>query len=355
MNRKKVTMESIAKELGLSRITVSKALRGLPGMSLETRRAVLALADKTGYLTKERKESELFDHTSLMSLQPRRFMMVLQDKQPSFSNIHMELIKGLNERYQESNYQVSPIFMNPAVSKEPAAFQEWVEQNGINYSDGIFIPPMMPPDLEELLLKLPVHRILFNFPPIGANVDSVIWDVYDSVRQAVRLLILKGHRNILYIGDITSARGFRLRWLAFCETMAEYGLAVDPVSHLTASFDGSEQWQQQFQHLLHRNKPTAILSAIEHNLPWVYYFCGQAGMRIPDDCSLVSLDIAESPPTPGLSYYRMPIRETGYRAADRMIWRIANPGLPYEHIRLQCRYIEGTSIRGAPAKITPPK
>jgi LacI family transcriptional regulator len=29
------------------------------------------------------------------------------------------------------------------------------------------------------------------------------------------------------------------------------------------------------------------------------------------------------------------IRETGYRAADRMLWRIANPSLPYEHIRIQ--------------------
>jgi LacI family transcriptional regulator len=344
MSRKKITMEMLADELGLSRITVSKALRGLPGMSLETRTAVLELAEKKGYMTREQKESTLFEHTSLMSLQPRRFLMVLEDGQPSLHNVQLELMKGLNERYHGTSSRVSPIFI-PAKLVTKEAFDEWAEESGVIYADGVFIPPMIPQDMEEWLLQLPVHRILLNFPPIGAQADSVIWDVYESVRQAVRVLIGNGHRNILYIGDTRGARGFRLRWSAFAETMADYGLPVREEDHLTYPFHSSYPWQEDFQTKLKNGKPTAILNTIEGNLPWVYYLCSQAGLRIPEDCSLVSLDIIDEPRSPGLCYFYMPIRETGYRAADRMIWRIANPGRPYEHIRLQGHYVEGTSIK----------
>lgn len=350
MTRKKITMEDLAKELGLSRITVSKALHGQPGMSLETRRAILELAEAKGYMTREQKESNLFEHTSLMTLQPRRFYMVLEDGKSSLHNVHMELMKGLNERFHGTNCQVTPLFL-PAVSDTQTnarLLEEWAENSGMKYADGLFILPMIPPHLENWLLQQDIPRILLNFPPTAVQADSVIWDVFDSVRQAVKLFMEKGHRNILYIGDNRSTRGFRLRWTAFSEAMADYGLAADPAEHLTFPFDADHPWQEAFRKRMSENKPTAILNTIEGNLPWVYYLCSQTGLRIPQDCSLISLDILEQPPSPDLCYFYMPIRETGYRAADRMIWRIANPGRTYEHIRLQGKLVAGASLGEPP-------
>lgn len=344
MARKKITMELLAKELGLSRITVSKALRGLPGMSLETRKAVLDLAEQKGYMTREQKESTLFENTSLLTLQPRRFYMVLEDGRPSLHSVQMELMKGLNERFHGTNCQISPLFIPSHSSASPEALEDWAEESGMKYADGIFIPPMIPSHVEAWLLKQPLARMLLNFPPVGAHVDSVIWDVYDSVRQAVRLFVENGHRRILYIGDTKSTRGFRLRWTAFVEAMADYGMAVDPEEHLTCSFSSDYPWEEMFRKQMAASKSTAILNTIEGNLPWVYFLCSQAGLRIPQDCSLISLDIVEKPASPGLCFFHMPIRETGYRAADRMIWRIANPGKAYEHTRLQSRFVEGASL-----------
>ncbi|MBP1967604.1 hypothetical protein [Paenibacillus aceris] len=41
---------------------------------------------------------------------------------------------------------------------------------------------------------------------------------------------------------------------------------------------------------------------------------------------------------------QLAIRESGYRAADRMLWRIANPHLPYEHVRLQGDFFMGSTL-----------
>lgn len=348
MSRKKTTMDDLARELGVSRLTVSKALRGLPGMSLETRRDILRLAEDRGYMTREQKESALFEHTSLQALQPRRFYMVLQERSTAPSHIHMELLKGLNQRFHGTHSSVAPLFAPPGVSRTDAAWREWSEGCGLAFADGIFIPPMTPSELEKRLLALPLPRILLNFPPTGATADSVVWDVYESVRQAVQLLVEHGHSRILYIGETRSSRGYRLRWTAFAEAMAEHGLDADPDAHLTLPQADGMAWREEFSKLMAAVKPTALLNAVEGNLPWIYYLCSQSGLSIPADCSLVSLDVTAEPPAPGLCYFYLPVRETGARAADRMIWRIANPGEPLEHLRLQGRLVPGDSLRSYP-------
>ncbi len=46
---KKTTMSDIAAKLGISTVTVSKALSGQKGVSEEMRQKIIALAEKTGY------------------------------------------------------------------------------------------------------------------------------------------------------------------------------------------------------------------------------------------------------------------------------------------------------------------
>ncbi|MBW4079872.1 LacI family DNA-binding transcriptional regulator [Paenibacillus sp. S150] len=339
MSRKKVTLQQLAAELGLSRMTVSKALRGLPGMSLETRREVLELAQKIGYRTREQVDSGLLERTSLAAIRQRRFFIVLEDQSSGPNSIHMELIKGLNEGYRGTGCLVTPLFLPPALPAGAAPFAGWAEDSGLLYADGIFIPPMILPDIEQLLLQLPLPRVLINFPPSGAAADSVIWDVYDSVRQGVGRLAAKSPSRILYVGDTSSTRGFRLRWSAFLDAMDGLGIRVDPAQHLTFPFSPEYPWQQRFQQLLQPGVPYAILNTIEGNLPWVHYLCTQAGLQIPDPCSLVTLDVKQTQEYAGVDYFYMPVQETGSRAADLMLWRIANPHRPYEHVRIQGHFL----------------
>jgi len=49
---KKVTMEFIANQLGITKNTVSLALRNMPGVSEKTRKEILRTAEKYGYIYK---------------------------------------------------------------------------------------------------------------------------------------------------------------------------------------------------------------------------------------------------------------------------------------------------------------
>jgi LacI family transcriptional regulator len=349
VNRKKVTLQDLAQELSLSVHTVSKSLRGLPGMSEETRRAVLELARKKGYRTKEQERSLAAEHIPFFSIKQRLFKLIVT-REMQYSLMYQLILQGLQEKMGEVGHHVQTL-MAPEET-DAAICGEWMEQHRLDQAEGLFIPPVIGRPLERKLLSLPVPRILINFPPPAEKVDSVIWDVGTAIWQSVRYLISNDHRRILYIGDTVTHRGFGIRWRAFQEAMAEAGVIVESDRHVTGQFPGKESWVATVVAKVKEMRPTAILMAVQHDLAWIYYACSLAGLTIPGDCSLISLENGPNKLLPGLTRPDLLIRETGVRAAERMLWRIANPVQPYEHTLLQGPFISGETVTAClqPAK-----
>ncbi|OXS59183.1 hypothetical protein B1A99_11140 [Cohnella sp. CIP 111063] len=341
MRRKKVTLAHLAEQLGLSIQTVSKALTGKPGMSEETRSEVSRLAKSLGYLTKDQKHALAYERIPPYPIVRRRFVLLHNEQ---FVNFNRLLLAGLHDRFTEFGHQVEPMLLPPGL--QPRDFEDWAEKTGLPYAEGVFIAPRMTSDeMEERLLQLPMPRILLNFPPPESKVDSVIWDVHEAVHQSVRHLLRAGHRNILYAGDATSQRGFRLRWQAFQEAMKEGGLSADEDAHAAEPFQGRlGPWIAKFMERFRITRPTAVLCAIDEQVAPVYYALKDAGVRIPQDCSLVGIVNEQTERLPALTRPMLPIKESGYRAADRLLWRLANPNMPYEHIRIRGDFIPGSTM-----------
>lgn len=341
MNRKKpVTQQDIAARLGVTVHTVSKAMRGLPGMSEETRRSVFRVARELGYRSKAQEETLAMEKLTGLSGNSYRFALVSRWN----GNLLRLLYEGLSGRLSEFGHRLD-LFLYTAETGSPGEIERWYENSGISYTAGMFVSFGFPKEIEHYLLALPIPRVLINYPETGAEADSVIWDVYDATARCVRMLVGAGHTDILYVGDTVTHRGFRRRWQAFVEAMHEAGLSAEPADHLVEGIPSEEEWMSLFRLRWEARRPTAVLCAIENDLPWIYYACSRMGLKIPEDVSVVSLETAESSFLPQLTHPVMPVRETGVRAADRMLWRIANPHLPYEHLRLQCRWHAGGTLR----------
>ncbi|TMV47341.1 LacI family transcriptional regulator [Paenibacillus mesophilus] len=337
--RKEITLQHIADELGLTIQTVSKALRGKPGMSEETRSKIIRLARKLGYMTKEQVDSLLADKIAPYPYVRRRFVLVQNDQSLNHNRL---LLKGLHERFWEIGHTVEPVLLPPGL--KDTEFGEWAETAGLPYAEGIFIAPRLSVySLEDKLLKLPVPRILLNYPSPESKVDCVIWDVYEAMFQSVRHLSRMGHERILYVGDVKSQRGFILRWQAFVEAMKETGCGVSPEEHAIVR-SASDDWLRQFEAAYRRMQPTAIICGIDEETVPVYHKLTAMGVRIPRDCSLIALLNEQTEHLPLVTRPMLLIREAGYRAADRMLWRIANPHLPYEEIRLRGDFYTGSTV-----------
>jgi LacI family transcriptional regulator len=308
-------------------------------MSEETRSKVVRLARKLGYMTKEQVDSLIVDRIAPYPYVQRRFVLIQNDGSQNHNRL---LLKGLHERFWEIGHTVEPV---PLPGELRACdFEDWAESKGLPYAEGIFIAPRLSVhSLEEKLLKLPVPRILLNYPAPESKVDCVIWDVYEAIYQSVRHLSRMGHSRVMYVGDINSQRGFILRWQAFAEAMREAGNEARPEEHAIVR-QPADDWLHRFEAAYRRYRPTAILCGIDEETAPVYYSLLKMGVRIPQDCSLIALLNEQTEHLPLLTRPLLLIREAGYRAADRMLWRIANPHLPYEEIRLRGDFYTGSTV-----------
>ncbi|CAG7608158.1 putative HTH-type transcriptional repressor ExuR [Paenibacillus solanacearum] len=343
MPRKKtVTLHTISERLGLSAHTVSKALRGLPGMSEETRKIVLDTARKLGYITKQQQISLAVDRIPVFHTKPFRFVFIQDSDSPMM--ITQQLRNGIRERMEDFGHLLETLTFSGTAIKELSAFA-WAEKHGLFYADGIFLPPGLPFAFEQQLLELRLPKMMVNFPPPDAKVDSVIWDVTSAIYQSVHYYYSMGHRNIMYIGNIDQQRGFKQRWNAFNEAMQEHGLKPDPDMHMNHYVGSKEEWMRIFADKLATYKPTGFMCGLIGNLSLVFKVCGQLGKKIPDDYSLIALETIKKEIITDLSRPVLPVKETSERAVDRMLWRIGNPSVPYEHIRIQGEFHKGKTVR----------
>lgn len=338
---KTVTLRTIANELNLTVHTVSKALRGLPGMSEKTRRTIAERARELGYLTKEQEAGIIAERIPWANAKPRRFAMLMGGDFP----YHRQQLEGVKNLLNELGHTLYPLPM-PSTLSGPAELEAWMERIGLRYTDGLFLAAGIPEPLEAALLKLSMPKVLINYPPDLAEVDSVVWDVEYAVHRSMEALHACGHRNVLFVGDIEPLRGFRLRWRAFVVAATREGLeAADPEEHVSGHTADRVQWMEKLRSRLSSGRFTAVLSAIPGEAAWVYDAAASLGMNIPADLSLVGMEHEEHPYFPELSRPELIVREAGERAAELMLRRIANPTLPYEHVRLKGPFLEGRTIR----------
>jgi LacI family transcriptional regulator len=339
--KKPVTQKDIALELGLSLNTVSKALKGMTGMSEATRIAVMETAEKLGYRSKDQERILGIEHISLLAPKTRRFAFIGHERSLTIQK-HL-ILMGIHEKLGEFGHSVEQVAPRRII--HPSDFRQWVEQCGLLYYDGVFIPPLIDPGLEACLLEFHFPRVLINFPPSLVDVDSVIWDVGTAVHQSVRHLVKLGHRRILYVGNTVGYRGLHLRWQAFQEAMREAGLEADPQQQVIGSLSDKRLMREAIIRHLQTYRPTAILCAVMNLLEDVNKACIVAQKAIPHDCSLVTLRYPEVASFPLLSGPILLIKEAGARAAERMLWRLANPLRPYEHTYLHgTRFFAGSTV-----------
>ncbi|REK71219.1 LacI family DNA-binding transcriptional regulator [Paenibacillus paeoniae] len=342
MSRKKmITLQTIADDLGLTIHTVSKALRGLPGMSETTRKTVIERARELGYRTKEQEAGMYAERIPWSNAKPRRFaMLIIGD-----SIFHRQQLEGVQFRLNELGHTLYPLLIPTSLS-EGADFHEWLERNGLFYADGLFLTAAIPEWMESSLLKLQIPKVLVNYPPDLAEVDSVIWDVEYAVHRSMEELYRCGHSRILYVGSIEPLRGFRLRWKAFVAAAERLGLSglADPGEHVTIEAEDRAVWMEKLREKLTSGQYTAVISAIPGMAEWVYVAAGFLNLGIPKHFSLVGMENEDNPYFPDMTRPYLLVREAGERAAELMLRRIANPLLPYEHVRLRGGFYQGNTL-----------
>lgn len=327
--RKKITLTDLSNQLGVSIQTISKALRGRPGMSEQTRSRIIRAAYVHGYITVQQAREMV--RQGIAPYPTFRLRFILVQSQQSMNHNRL-LTSGLKERLDQFDHQLDILVLDEALSDEQ--FEGWLTSHNILEADGLLLAPrLVTSTMEDKLLSLPITKVMINYPKPLSNVDSVVWDVYEAICQSMHALIERGHRRILYVGNLTAQRGFIYRWQAYQEMMSSIG---EPPLHCELN-----DLKKAYLH----HRPTALLIGIDEEVAAAYDTLHDLGVDIPNDCSFVALLNEVHDTLPDISRPQLFIKETGYQAADRILWRIAHPHHPLEHTRIIGSFHIGNTIQ----------
>lgn len=150
---------------------------------------------------------------------------------------------------------------------------------------------------------------------------SLLIDVEEGARVAMRHLLDMGHIHIAYLDADYKAHTFQLRSKAYREMLQISGIGIRP-EYIERTQYGIDNAIKAANRLLKQPQPpTAIFCADDLFVPGVYKAARDLGIRIPDDLSVIGFDDSEISRIlePDLTTVAIPAEKVGEESIEMML------------------------------------
>ena len=290
-------------------MTISRALTGHPEVSESTRRKVLRCAQDLGYRPNRWARSLVTRKSSIIGV-------VIPDISHSF---FAEITYGVEEVLEKAGYDILLCHSRGSVEKECAEIETLIGSR----ADGLIIaseqPENSPKPFQELIdRRIPFVLVDRFFPKhdfLAVRVDDLAVG-----RIATAHLLDLGHRRIAHIvGPRLSPASLRRR--GYLRALKAAGVPVNRQYIAHGKFDipsGSEAMKEL---LTLDPRPTAVFTGNDPMAIGAVYACRDAGLRVPEDISIVGAGNIEGPhhPNPFLTTIDWPRTELGKFAGEVLL------------------------------------
>jgi LacI family transcriptional regulator len=199
--------------------------------------------------------------------------------------------------------------------------------------DGLLVAEEVMPagDLRALARRIPV--VVIAGRPEETALDLFTADNQAGMTALVRHLVAgHGHRRLSFVTGPQDAPDARQRQAAFeAAVLAGRDSVIEQVIHGDFSEgSGTAAARVLLVGADRRSLPGAVVCANDQMAIGVLREFQRAGLRIPDDVALTGFDDIYPGRLldPALTTVSQPMGELGIRAAERLLARIAEPGLP---------------------------
>jgi LacI family transcriptional regulator len=319
-DERRVTITAIAQEAGVSVPTVSRVLNGRSDVAPKTRERVEELLREHGYrrrVTRARSTSGLID-------------LVFDDLDSPWA---VEIIRGVEDVAHAAGVGT----VVSAVHRQHAATRQWYRALRARSTDGvILVTSHLTPPMHAELRRLNVPMVLVDPAGVPAiDVPTIGATNWAGGLSATEHLLSLGHRRIGFIAGPKRLLCSRARLDGYGAGLAAAGLELDARLIRQGDFYHESGFEGATELFALDDSPTAVFAASDQMALGVYEAVRRAGLRVPDDVSVVGFDdLPESRwNSPPLTTVRQPLAEMGLLAA-RTLLRMAN-GEPVETPRVE--------------------
>ena len=278
-----ITLQDIARKLGLSTTTISLALSDHPRISEATKARVRKLIEQWKYEPNRVARALVLGRSNLIGV------IVPNSSDPYYS----EVFKGIEDAARTRGYHV--LLSNG--SYDMSAYAQRVKEMKSLRVDGIVAAPPLDrekPTLDRFWLDLRdsgYPLVLVNRQLKPAIFHQVSADYASGVRMIVETLASMGHRRVGYISGEPAVLPIRQRLAAFRRLARKHSFEESPALYETGSltlaggYDACKRlWNAD------PTKPTAIVAFSDTVCVGALQFLKEEGLDVPGQVSLASFD-----------------------------------------------------------------
>ncbi|WP_068700204.1 LacI family DNA-binding transcriptional regulator [Paenibacillus yonginensis] len=340
---RKISIQFLADQLGLSKYAVSRALSGKSGVSEATRARVLELARTTGYYKQQNKLPSRSETRSTASFVLICMKQNHQGNASYWQRVLSGLISGCSEQgWHHLILAPSETEIGRAASPEEAIAPhlDWAGCIGIIVM-GDFSYPVL-----HTLENTGKPLVLVDHKDPMVKCDKVVHDNLEAGSTLVRHMLSLGMRHIGFIGDNGRTTSFMERQLGVrsgFEAYAEPGVRLSEFN--LPYMEGGPGWLKEmwgrYEALPPEERPDSWICANDDMaLGWMHRL-QETGISLPGDLRIAGIDnikaAAES--SPPLTTVHLHKEELGQRAVEVLKRRIDRPGAPQETLSLSADLI----------------
>lgn len=270
------TMDDIARKLGITKGTVSKALNGASDVSETMRKSVLETAVELGYSRITRNGSG------------KRLCVFIENMAYENPNdFGWDIIIGFRQMAEPAGFSVDIISLTMEMQKL-TPYDEYMLLN--DYRGAFFLGmTLFDPWMRDFETCRTPAVLYDNHAKANPAVTYVGVDNDEGMELAVSCLKKLGHIKIGYLSNALGSYIYQARYAAFFRAMRQNDLEA-PRS--IAGYDAlctAQCLERHFPRLMEKGC-TAIICSNDLLAHTVMIHCGELGIRIPDDLSIVGFD-----------------------------------------------------------------
>jgi LacI family transcriptional regulator len=244
----KPTSHDIAREVGVSQSTVSRALRRDPRVDPMTAERVIDAARRLGYTPNASARS-------LVTTRTRTVAVAVSDITNPF---YPQLVETLHEQLGRHGYRMV-LFNERTDPRGDDALDRFLTGGG---ADGaVFLSVTMDRAVSDMLDAMPVPIVLLNRDAPAATVDRVLADHLGGAEQVAEHLVELGHRALGFIAGPANTSTSHDREAGLTAVLGRHGLELDPRRVRRGEFSYQAGFQGATELLSRGPRPTAIFCA----------------------------------------------------------------------------------------------
>lgn len=271
--KQKATLDQIAKQLGTSKITVSRALKGQSGVSDSLRQQIWQVASNLGYEHQRLKSNG--KKMQVAFLTPKRFYLATD----SFYHV---IYYHLHTLCNEQNIILS-LYILEKDDEELGNLPE-----GIENSDGIIVGGEVSKKILQAISVTAKPYVVLDYDPLDNHSDCIIVDNFRVGVVLTEYLFQRGYDRIGFVGSYALSSNVADRIMGYRKVLQTKNLPIQE-DWIVDNYDKSTD-NYILNSKLPDNMPDAFICQCDRA---AYYFMEQLkskGILVPDQIAIVSID-----------------------------------------------------------------